>query len=336
MKKFLSIMLALVLVLSMGTVAFADGETVETYTDMQTVTLTKEYKLTNGGTVSPAETFSFSELTCTGVTDAGVDVTEKNAPVPTIGSVSYSAGEAGSNTAKKTITITLPNYTAVGVYTYTFNETAGNTAGVTYREDAIKLVVTVIEQNGKTRVAAVHTEEDGQAKSGSFDNTYSAGSLTVGKTVTGLLGDKQKEFTVKVTFTAPEGKTVNSNITYMDGNEEKTIAATAWVNGVATAEITLKHDESVTFNNIPYGVTYTVVENDYTGENGGYDVAAYTYTDEGKIIDSNSDTVTITNSKGGTVDAGVIVDSLPYVLMLAVVCAGLFVLVSKKRGAREN
>ena len=95
MKKFLSMMLALVLVLSMSTIAFAtDGEET-TYDDMSTVTLTKEYMLTNDGTTSPAETFAFSALTCTNVTDAANGVTTDNAPVPTIASVSYTAGEAG-------------------------------------------------------------------------------------------------------------------------------------------------------------------------------------------------------------------------------------------------
>ena len=157
MKKILSLALALVLVLSMSTIAFAtDGEET-TYDDMSTVTLTKEYMLTNDGTTSPAETFAFSALTCTNVTDAANGVTTDNAPVPTIASVSYTAGEAGGDSAKKDITITLPTYNSVGIYTYTFSETDGGTAGVTYRSEPITLVVTVIEQGGKVRVAAVHT-----------------------------------------------------------------------------------------------------------------------------------------------------------------------------------
>ena len=72
MKKILSLALALMLVLSLSTVAFAakDEEPEPTYNDMSTVTLTKEYVLTNSGTTSPAETFAFSALTCTSVSDA--------------------------------------------------------------------------------------------------------------------------------------------------------------------------------------------------------------------------------------------------------------------------
>ncbi len=337
MKKILSLALALVLVLSMSTVAFAAEGEENTYTDMSTVTLTKEYELTNAGTTSPAETFTFSTLTCTNVTDAADGVTTATAPVPTIANVSYTAGEAGGNNAKKNITITLPTYTSVGIYTYTFTETDGGTAGVTYRSAPITLVVTVIEQNGKVRVAAVHTEGEGEAKSGEFNNEYSAGSLSVKKTVTGIMGDKEKEFTVKVTFTAPEGGFVREAITYIDGGETKTIAAGEGWTGSKEVEISLKHDETVTFTNIPYGVTYTVVENDYTGkDNGGYDEASYNFNDENKKIDSLSDNVTITNNKGGMVDTGINMDSMPYILMLAVVFMGLFVFFYKKRKMREN
>lgn len=325
MKKLISLMLALMLVLSLGTVAFADGGEETTYEDMSTVTLTKEYKLTNAGTTSPAEEFTFSTLTCTEVTDAAASVTTQNAPVPTIGKVSYAAGDAGSANKTKSITITLPQYSSVGIYTYNFTETDGATAGVTYRSTPITLVVTVIEQNGKVRVAAVHTEEAG-AKSGAFNNEYSAGSLSVTKNVTGIMGDRDKEFTVKVTFAAPAGDTVREAITYVDGTETKTIAA-GWT-GSQEATITLKHGETVTFTNIPYGVTYTVEENNYTAD--GYDAASYDFDDNNKKIDSASENVTITNNKGGTPDTGITLDTLPFVLILAV-CAGAVVLFVIKR-----
>ena len=335
MKKILSFALALVLVLSMSTVAFAAENEETTYTDMSTVTLTKEYKLTNSGTTSPAEIFNFSTLTCANVTDAADGVTTSNAPVPTIANVSYTVGEAGGENAKKNITITLPKYTSVGIYTYTFTENDGGTAGVTYRSDAITLVVTVIEQSGKVRVATVHTEKEGE-KSGEFNNEYSAGSLAVKKNVTGIMGDQQKEFTVKVTFAAPEGDTVREAISYTDGTETKTIdAGEGWTDS-KEVEITLKHDETVTFTNIPYGVTYTVVENDYTAEaDGGYDEAFYNFDDNNKKIDSASENVTITNNKDGNVDTGINMDSMPYILLLAVACMGLFVFISKKRMMRE-
>ena len=332
MRKLCSIVLALALTLSASAVAFAEGASGDqeavpsSYEDMETVTLTKTYQLTNPGTESPAETFTFSALECTEVTDAADGVTTANAPVPSIASVTYAAGEAGSNTATKTVLITLPTYTSVGIYTYTFSENDNNTAGVTYRTTPIRLVVTVIEQDNKIRVAALHTENEDGDKSADFDNTYSAGSLSVTKQVTGLLGDQNKEFTVTVNFAAPAGDKVYSDIHYTKGGVDYTIAGDGWITN--SVDITLKHNEKITFTNIPYNVTYTVTEADYSSQ--GY-TPTYTFGDTNKTIDSTADTVTITNQKDGIVDMGVTVDSLPYVLLLVMVCGGMFLLITKKR-----
>ena len=333
MRKLCSIVLALALTLSASAVAFAEGasgdqEAVQSssYVNMSSINLSKTYRLTNPGTESPEETFSFTKLACTSVTDAAEGVTKDNAPLPTIASVTYAKGEA-SATAKKDAVITLPEYTSVGIYTYEFSEIDNHTAGVTYRTAPIRLVVTVIEQNGKIRVAALHTENEDGDKSADFDNTYSAGSLSVTKQVTGLLGDQNKEFTVTVTFNAPEGGKIHSDIHYTKNGVDHTIAGDEW--NSKPVDITLKHGETITFTNIPYNVTYTVTEADYTSQ--GYKAPQYTFGDANKTIDTAADTVTITNQKDGIVDMGVTVDSLPYVLLLAMVCGGMFLLITKKR-----
>ena len=151
--------------------------------------------------------------------------------------------------------------------------------------------------------------------------------------VTGNLGDRDKEFNVTVTFTAPAGKEMKSVISYTDGTA-KTIETSAWTekDGSKQAEVTiaLKHDETVTFTNIPYDVTYTVTEADYTSE--GYDEENIVYSDDAnKKIDSATDTVTITNNKGTTVDTGVVLDSLPYILLIAVAVVGVVAFTAKKR-----
>ena len=315
MKKFVAILLTMMLVLGVSAAVAEPVTTDNPYTDMPTITLTKTYNLTNAGTISPAETFAFSALTCTEVADAGVGVTTANAPVPTIGNVTYAQGEAGSANMTKTITITLPTYTAVGKYTYTFSEVDGKTAGVTYRPDAIKLVVTVIEQNGKVRVAAVHTEKAGE-KSGNFENTYSAGTLKVTKTVTGNLGDKDKEFDFTVTFTKPADTNWD-----MDGIELPTGATK---NSDGTYSFKLKHGATAEFKNLPYGVSYVVKEADYSD---------YTTTKEGDegTINAAETTAAFTNDKGGEIDTGVTTESLPYVVLMGfVVLAGAALLLKRK------
>lgn len=321
MKKLLSLALALIMVLTLS-VAVAAAE----HTDMETVTISVTYNATNEGTTSPAEEFAFA-IANTSVTDAASGVTKENMPTPTVGSVTYAAGEAGNaGTMTKNVTITLPEYTSVGIYTYTITPPHGTNAGVTYWAKPIKLVVTVIEQNGKMRVAAVHTEDEQEQKSDDITYTYSAGSLSVTKNVTGNLGDRAKEFNVWVTFTAPEAGVVNSTISYVVDGETETIAP-VWDGNTASVQIALHHEETVTFTNIPYGVTYNVEEDSY--KNDGYDT---TYSDNKTgTIGKAADTVTITNTKGTDVDTGIVLDSLPYILLIAVALVGVVAFTAKKR-----
>ena len=355
--------------------------------DEDIVIVKKTYNVTNTGTASPAETFTFTDIECDNVTNGGyievenettgetesVVVDKNTAPVPTIGSVTYDEGEAGSETATKNIEINLPEYEAVGIYTYTFTEVDNGIAGVTYFNGDITLVVTVIEQDGQIRVAAVHTESlvspsynENTTKNDTFENEYSAGSLSIEKTVTGILGDKEKEFEVTVNFESD--KPVHSTVTYYDVDtattaddgttsyEEETLKWTDEKNEddkyTASATFTLNHGETLTFENLPYGVTYTVVETNYTDENNtveanklGYDAAVYmvtnkelttpTKTNEGSI-GLSSETVTITNNKDGEVDTGISVDSIPYIAMLGVVAiGGTGFIVSKKRRSED-
>lgn len=321
MKKLLSLALALIMVLTLS-VAVAAAE----HTDMETVTISVTYNATNEGTTSPAEGFVFA-IANTSVTDAASGVTKENMPTPTVGSVTYAAGEAGNaGTMTKNVTIDLPdNYTSVGIYTYTITPTPGTNAGVTYWAKPIKLVVTVIEQNGKTRVAAVHTEDEQEQKSDDITYTYSAGSLAVTKNVTGNLGDRSKEFNVTVTFTAPEAGVVNSTISYVVDGETETIAP-VWDGNTASVQIALHHEETVTFTNIPYGVTYHVAEDSYEAED--YKTS---YNKQDGTIGAASDAVTITNKKENQVDTGIVLDSLPYILLIAVALVGVVAFTAKKR-----
>lgn len=298
----------------------------ETYADMDSVVIKKNYELANEGTFSPAETFSF-DIEADNVTDASDDITPENMPMPTIGTVSYLRGEAGSTTKTKEIKIDLPEYDSVGVYTYIIHEVEGNSAGVTYYGDAILLRVTVIEQDGKLRIAAVHTEDPestGEGKKDDFDNRYSAGKLEVHKDVEGIMGNKDKYFKFTVQLTGEEGKTYQDSYAITGGSYDANPDSIEIRPGETTeATFYLKDDDTIHIKNLPYGVEYKVSETP---------VADYVTTETGTEgeVDEAVEQANFTNTKGGTVDAGVVLDSAPYLFTLTG-AAGVGLLLTLRR-----
>lgn len=316
-KRIFACLLALTMMFGLSATAFAD----ETYTDHRTVTVTKKYKLANEGTTSPEETFTLEQVGNGRVTDG--DATS----APALGTITGAAFAKGAATVDGTtgeITVALPTYDKVGVYEYTLQEVAGTTAGVTYYGASIKLVVTVIQgENGKLRIAAVHTESSGDKKD-TFENTYSAGELNISKTVTGNLGDQSKYFEFKVTLTGEVGKTYAGSYAVSGGTNSSN--PTSIKIGEETT-FYLKHGETISIANLPYGVTYTVTEKAADGY-----TTTYTGDPSGKSsINAAEQTVAFTNSKTGTVDMGVYLDNLPYILVFAGVLAIAAVFVVRRR-----
>ena len=311
MKKFVAILLTLMLVLGM-TAAYADA-----ISDHETATIKKVYKLIGAGT-SPAETFTLEQVGNGVVKDGEA----KTAPaLVTIDGAAFAEGAATGAGANGDIIVTLPKYDTVGVYEYTLKEKIGTTAGVTYYGNDIKLVVTVVNgDNGKLRVAAVHTEDEGKTKNDTFENTYSAGTLSVSKTVTGNLGDKDKYFEFKVILKGEDGKTYG---TYAVTDGSYATNPTSIKIGEETT-FYLKDGDTINIANLPYGVTYSVTE---TAADG------YTTTKSGDTgsINAASQTAAFTNTKTGSIDTGVTTESLPYVVLMGfVVLAGAALLLKRK------
>lgn len=360
-KKLTAGALALSMMFAMAVpMAFAESMT---EVDPSAPHITKKYTATNANTTSPEETFTFTAV-ATNVKNAGVKedgrtpITKADAPKLTIESAKYGLNGATTDGATQNLEITkdkpFPN---VGIYYYTVTEAASGTAGVTTHAGDMLLKVSVGYNEAGTALEEKYvfynemnpTTGEGTTgtKGAAIENTYSAGSLKVKKVVTGNLGDKNKKFNVTVTFTAPAGKTVAGNISYVENGTPKTIKSSDWKDGVATVKIAVAHnDDAITFTNIPYDVTYNVKEDDYTkaadGTTKDYDEAKYEAVDsdtekgtKGKI-DTASETMTITNNKGNdNIDTGVILDNAPYILMLAVVAGGAMTLVIKKRREEE-
>lgn len=297
----------------------------ETYADMDSVVIKKNYELANTDTISPEETFTFTIDPVT-VTDAseGIEAADYR---PIVGDVTYAQGEAGSASKTKKIEIKLPEYDSVGVYTYIIHEVEGNSAGVTYYGDAILLRVTVIEQDGKLRIAAVHTEDPestGEGKKDDFDNFYSAGKLEVHEDVEGIMGNKDKYFEFRVQLTGEEGKTYQDSYAITGGSYDANPDSIKIRPGETTeATFYLKDDDTIHIENLPYGVEYKVSETP---------VAGYVTTETGTEgeVDEAVEQANFTNTKGGTVDAGVVLDSAPYLFTLTG-AAGVGLLLTLRR-----
>lgn len=78
---------------------------------------------------------------------------------------------------------------------------------------------------------------------------------------------------------------------------------------------------------------YAVTEDDYTGNNGGYDAPKYEYKNNDKKISVADQSVTITNNKNSdNIDTGINLTTLPYILVFAgvIVIAGA-VFITRRR-----
>lgn len=194
-------------------------------------------------------------------------------------------------------------------------------------------------------------------------------NVTITKQVTGLLGDTNKEFAFNVSIT--QNNAACTGVTAKKGDQ--TVSD--------LTNFTLKHNETVTLENVPIGATITVKESapgeHYTvystgysdGQNGGRDVT-FTYgavantattsdadeadlmllsMEDGTAVDTDAvaladatdktvpnNAITVTNHCTLFPDTGVLLDTLPYIVILAVVAGGVALLMLRKRRKEDD
>lgn len=318
----------------------------------ETLTFTSEYSKSNPDVIVDSEgnvTNTPANLT---VADLTVNSLTKN---ETTGK--YEAGK---------LTVTIPALSAAGIYEWTIKETEGNTAGVGYSSAEIHVTALVEYDNSSHALKLASTtsyiKSENNKKADTFENTFNSGSFTVAKDVEGNMASESETFDIIVTLTST--KPIGTDISAAGTTVTPTDWTTNYTDDTKTTVKDYTYEKKLTisensgkrtFSNIPVGVTVTVVEDGVGTDNKvkGYDykgVFTRTSTTDGDgqttttdeeftsltiAHDTNSDIV-VKNENKTEVATGISLDTVPYFLMLAVACVGMFLVLSKKRAYREN
>lgn len=220
-------------------------------------------------------------------------------------------GTGGDKTKAFTFTVTLTNGAGVpltGSFKYDGDKEGTMQSGdtITLKDNEFiiirsvplntKYTVTETGADGYTTtvngVAAVEAtgviETDGETKAADFINHLDfLGNLTIKKTVTGSEGDRNKDFTFRISLTDGEDNALPGRFDY-EGSKEGDVAS--------GEEITLKHGQSITIKNLPADAKYAVTEVEANAD--GYTTTVSGTT--GVIENSKTATAAFTNRKGNT------------------------------------
>ena len=239
-----------------------------------------------------------------------------------------------------------------------FTLQAGHSAtisGIRLNDTSVKVEEVEVDDDHYTTKHSVNgTEAEGrEAELGTlqqtsntvvFTNTYSVPnlkSMTIKKVVTGAFGERTKDFTFSVKL----------------DNAKRLEVIHSFSNPATRGELssfTLKHGDYVTLWNIPIGTTITITESDAKD----YDTKATNYgkadnktfvyevvNENGTAVlksvgtdakDVKGNDITVENNFDGTPDTGVLLDTLPYLILLAVAVAGGVLVVVRKRKHRDE
>lgn len=349
MKRLLSIMLVLMLVLSIAATAFAVDGKVDPTTP--SAYITKEYIAGPGH----AATFRFNVTPIT---------TGKNVPQVIFAPIAFAANETGIVTKTSELTLGTGTVNAAGTYEYTVTEAQdeeldNDTEKLDCSDAQYKLTLTINEQNGALAITGITVtkthNDDGTEISPAdqekvedpngfkFVNSYAkkAADLKISKRV--VNGDNDKEFSFGFNYEA-SGNFSPFNITVTHSRLGNIPQTTKQYNFV------LKNDEYVIVSGLPVGTEVIVTE----AYNENYKASAKTtFGTTEQTINSPSGTaslrvtgtmaatnnsVTVTNTHDSyTPPTGVILNVLPYVLMVAI-AGGMIVLFTamKRRKAQDN
>lgn len=341
-KKIGALILAGTMLLSMGTTVFAAEEpTVPDVNSNGQVPITKEFEMADG-LKTPAATFKFTATSQI----AG-------APTATIADVSFTEGQTGTLKGEKyvlegTTTISFQGtWPHAGEYVYTVKETQESIPNVTYDTSTYTLRVYVINGTNGLKVEKITAEgANGKTNKILFTNTYAKNdaTLTIEKNTEGDYADKTRKFDFEITFTKSP---MSDQTTFTGTIGAQSVEYTAG----QTKTFKLADGEKLVFNNLPVGTTYmvkelaatdgytpkvTVVENKtttVTNKTVQETEALDTLKENGKnnLVGENENKVTFTNTYKDVAVTGIVMNNLPFILLVAVAIVAFVSLAVIKR-----
>lgn len=342
-KKIGAFVLAGTMLLSMGTTVFAAGKTTAPDVNQNgQVLITKEFEMADG-LKTPEATFKFTATSQT-----------PDALPATITNVTYQAGETGTLKdgkyviSKNTAISFTGDWKHAGEYAYTVTETQESMPNVTYDTSSYTLRVYVINGTNGLEIEKITAQgANGKTDKILFTNTYTKNdaTLTIEKNTAGTYADKTKKFNFEITFTkSPMSE--QTSFTGTIGTQSDTYTA-------GTAKVfSLADGEQLVFENLPVGTTYVVEEfaapDGYKPsvtvvENKTTTLTNKTVAQEGDALDTlkqdgtknlvgeDENKVTFTNTHKEVVPTGILMNNLPFILLVAVAIVAFVSLAVIKR-----
>lgn len=259
------------------------------------------------------------------------------------------------------------SFTNPGIYRYIITEKESTASGIkndSTNTRTLDVYVTYEDGSDEQLVVKGYAMYNGTVttnenldtnKSEDFTNTYATYNLDLTKNVTGNQGDRDKYFRFEVTISGAVNGTVydvdlpdyadleDSDMVPGDVIGNVNSSKLTATEGSVTAVYYLKNDQTMTINGLTEDTTYSITEYSYSGD--GY-TTTYVIDNAGKttsnttgnqqiIANDSQNNVIFENDKGGMVPTGILLETAPYIVLAAVVLAGLAVLfVTRRRRAR--
>lgn len=354
-KRFLSLVLAFAMVLTMGcmTAFAADGDEGATKYDLSEAYLTKDLKVADGIDISVVNKFTFS------FTAVGTD-TALVGDHPAISNQEITVGTQSDDHAKgkKALSeiFSISDFPHAGEFQYTVKETTeaivgaqenGVSRSLTVDSSEYTVRLYVVNDGDALKFSGVTVEKDGEKVDPQiteeelsgfiFNNEYKEelasedGVLTVTKSITGDYADKTKEFPITVELTLPS-TAAEADVALAEGSAATLSGTTATAN--------LADGGEIKFAKLPAGTTFVVKETQesaykskVTGDVKTVDTAYVegNVEKEGKAPITESASVAIENNREDVIPTGVVINNLPYAILVALAAAGIVFFGMKRR-----